>query len=68
MKQYRNYVDGEWVSSARRFDDLNPADGSRVAQVHEADRAVVARLRRVPVATLCAAELDLVAVGVRGAA
>ena len=41
MKQYRNYVDGEWVSSARRFDDLNPADGSRVAQVHEADRAVV---------------------------
>ena len=34
----------------------------------KADRAIVARLRRVPVATLCAAELDLVAVGVRGAA
>lgn len=30
-----------------------------------ADREEVARLRRVPVATLCAAELDLVAVGVR---
>ncbi|GMU67201.1 MAG: hypothetical protein AMXMBFR36_34750 [Acidobacteriota bacterium] len=30
-----------------------------------ADRAVVARLRRVKVATLCAAELDLVALGVR---
>lgn len=30
-----------------------------------ADREVVARLRRVPVATLCAAELDLEAVGVR---
>lgn len=30
------------------------------------DRAVVDRLRQIPVATLCAAELDLVAVGVRG--
>jgi len=29
------------------------------------DRAVVARLRRIPIATLCAAELDLQAVGVR---
>jgi DNA-binding transcriptional ArsR family regulator len=31
----------------------------------KADRALIARLRRVPVATLCAAELDLVAIGVR---
>jgi ArsR family transcriptional regulator len=31
----------------------------------KSDRAVVARLRRVPIAILCAAELDLVAVGVR---
>jgi DNA-binding transcriptional ArsR family regulator len=30
-----------------------------------ADRAVVERLRRVPVAVLCAAALDLVAIGVR---
>lgn len=30
-----------------------------------ADRALVARLRRIPVATLCAADLDLVAIGVR---
>lgn len=29
------------------------------------DRAEVARLRRVPVATLCAADLDLVVLGVR---
>ncbi len=33
--------------------------------VVRADRGVVARLRRVPVAALCAAELDLVAIGVR---
>jgi len=30
-----------------------------------ADRAVVSRLRRIPIAELCAAELDLVAIGVR---
>jgi len=29
------------------------------------DREIVARLRRIPVAELCAAELDLVAIGVR---
>jgi DNA-binding transcriptional ArsR family regulator len=29
------------------------------------DRSVLTRLRRVPIATLCAAELDLVAIGVR---
>ena len=32
-----------------------------------ADRALVSRLRRVPIARLCAAELDLVAIGVRRA-
>ena len=30
-----------------------------------ADRAEIARLRRIPITTLCAADLDLVAVGVR---
>ncbi len=29
------------------------------------DRALIARLRRIPITTLCAAELDLVAIGVR---
>lgn len=40
---------------------LDQLDGD--AQVR-ADRAVVERLRQVPVATLCAADLDLTAVGV----
>ena len=31
----------------------------------KADRVLVARLRRIPVSTLCAADLDLVAIGVR---
>jgi len=41
MKQYRNYVDGEWLESRHTFDDINPVDGSLVAKVHEADRATV---------------------------
>lgn len=41
MKQLRNYVDGRFVESDRRFDDVNPVDGSVVAEVHEADRATV---------------------------
>ena len=41
MQQYRNYVGGRWVESARRFRDLNPVDGSVAAEVHEADAALV---------------------------
>lgn len=43
IKNYRNYVGGEWAESARTFDDLNPVDGSVVARVHEADAATVDR-------------------------
>ncbi|MEZ5652873.1 MAG: 2-hydroxymuconic semialdehyde dehydrogenase [Burkholderiaceae bacterium] len=41
MKQYRNYVNGEFVESVKRFDDINPANGKVIAQVHEADKATV---------------------------
>jgi aminomuconate-semialdehyde/2-hydroxymuconate-6-semialdehyde dehydrogenase len=41
MKHYRNYIFGRFVESDRRFDDINPADGSVIATVHEADRAAV---------------------------
>lgn len=37
----KNYVAGEFVASERRFEDINPADGSHVASVHEADAALV---------------------------
>jgi DNA-binding transcriptional ArsR family regulator len=33
--------------------------------IAKSDRAVVARLRRVTIATLCAADLDLAAIGIR---
>jgi DNA-binding transcriptional ArsR family regulator len=47
--------------------DLLPSILARLAgdPTAKSDHAVVARLRRIPIATLCAAELDLVAVGVR---
>ena len=41
MKQLLNYVNGRWHESERRFNDLNPVDGSTVAQVHEAGRELV---------------------------
>lgn len=41
MRQLRNYIDGDWRESERRFRDINPVDGSLVAEVHEADAALV---------------------------
>ncbi|MGA7553933.1 MAG: aldehyde dehydrogenase family protein, partial [Candidatus Acidiferrales bacterium] len=41
MKLLQNYINGRFVSGAREFADVNPADGSVVAQVSEADRAAV---------------------------
>ncbi|MFT9016622.1 MAG: 2-hydroxymuconic semialdehyde dehydrogenase [Acetobacter sp.] len=37
----RNYVGGQWIETETRFDDINPVDGSVVAQVCEAGQAVV---------------------------
>ncbi len=36
-----NYVAGEFLSSKKQFEDLNPVDGSLVAMVAEADRKMV---------------------------
>lgn len=33
--------------------------------VVQSDRGIVSRLRKIPIATLCAADLDLVAIGIR---
>ncbi|MGA7188151.1 MAG: 2-hydroxymuconic semialdehyde dehydrogenase [Candidatus Acidiferrales bacterium] len=41
VKLLQNYINGRFVSGAREFADVNPADGSVVAQVSEADRAAV---------------------------
>ncbi len=38
MKSIQNYIDGKFVSGKREFADINPADGTVVAQVSEADR------------------------------
>lgn len=41
VKLLQNYINGRFVSGAREFADVNPADGSVIAQVAEADGAMV---------------------------
>ncbi len=41
MKELRNYVAGQWLSSAKTFEKRSPFDGSLIAIVHEADQAMV---------------------------
>jgi aminomuconate-semialdehyde/2-hydroxymuconate-6-semialdehyde dehydrogenase len=41
VKVIQNYIDGKFVKGDRDFADLNPADGSVVAQVTEANRDLV---------------------------
>ena len=36
MKSILNYIDGKFVRGKREFADLNPADGTLIAQVSEA--------------------------------
>jgi aminomuconate-semialdehyde/2-hydroxymuconate-6-semialdehyde dehydrogenase len=38
LKLIQNYIDGKFVRGKREFADVNPADGSVIAQVTEADR------------------------------
>lgn len=41
MKSVLNYVNGEFVRGKRDFADVNPADGSIIAQISEADEEIV---------------------------
>jgi aminomuconate-semialdehyde/2-hydroxymuconate-6-semialdehyde dehydrogenase len=43
LSSLRNYVDGEFVCTDRRFDNVSPLTGKVLAQVHEADAALVDR-------------------------
>ncbi len=40
-KLLQNYVNGQFVRGPREFTDINPADGSVIAQVSEADESLV---------------------------
>ncbi|MCH4271950.1 MAG: aldehyde dehydrogenase family protein, partial [Kerstersia gyiorum] len=35
-KEFRHFINGEWVSSPRTFENRNPADNSLVGMIHEA--------------------------------
>jgi aminomuconate-semialdehyde/2-hydroxymuconate-6-semialdehyde dehydrogenase len=41
LKSILNYIDGQFVRGQREFADVNPADGSLIAQVTEADQSLV---------------------------
>jgi aminomuconate-semialdehyde/2-hydroxymuconate-6-semialdehyde dehydrogenase len=41
LKSILNYIDGQFVRGRREFADLNPADGSVIARVAEADQDLV---------------------------
>ena len=41
VKSILNYIDGQFVRGKREFADVNPADGSVIAQVSEADDGLV---------------------------
>ncbi|TDF64940.1 2-hydroxymuconic semialdehyde dehydrogenase [Cupriavidus sp. L7L] len=41
MKDFKNFINGEWVSTARHFDNRNPVDNSLIGRVHEAGLAEV---------------------------
>lgn len=41
MKSIQNYIDGKFVRGKREFTDVNPADGSVIAEVSEADQELV---------------------------
>lgn len=43
MNSLLNYIDGEFVRGKRDFADVNPADGTVIAQVSEADEGLVDR-------------------------
>ena len=43
VKVIQNYIGGEFVRGSREFPDVNPADGSVIAQVSEADATLVDR-------------------------
>jgi aminomuconate-semialdehyde/2-hydroxymuconate-6-semialdehyde dehydrogenase len=41
VKSFQNYINGQFVRGPREFPDVNPADGSVIAQVTEADQGLV---------------------------
>ena len=40
-KLFQNYINGRFVRGPREFADINPADGSTIAEVSEADESLV---------------------------
>jgi aminomuconate-semialdehyde/2-hydroxymuconate-6-semialdehyde dehydrogenase len=53
VKLIQNYIDGSFVPGKREFADVNPADGTVIAQVSEADQAQVGEAVQAARRALC---------------
>ncbi|MBC7204857.1 MAG: aldehyde dehydrogenase family protein, partial [Pusillimonas sp.] len=38
MLEIKNFINGQWVSTSKTFEDVNPVNGQVIAKVHEAGR------------------------------
>src|SRR5512142_1142742 len=52
VAELKCYINGRFVASSKQFAKINPVDGTVVAQVHEADRAMVDEAVRAAKAAL----------------
>tara|TARA_R100001143_G_scaffold32327_1_gene31130 strand:- start:777 stop:2231 length:1455 start_codon:yes stop_codon:yes gene_type:complete len=41
MHEIKNFINGQWVSTSKTFEDINPVNGKVIAHVHEAGRSEV---------------------------
>lgn len=52
LQTTRNYVEGEFVATSRRFDNISPVNGSKLAEVCEADAPLIDKAVRAARAAL----------------
>lgn len=52
LRQTRNYVDGQFVTTNKCFDNISPINGRKIADVHEADVTLVDEAVRLARAAL----------------
>lgn len=41
MKEFKNFIHGEWIATGKTFPDVNPVNNEVIGRVHEAGRAEV---------------------------
>lgn len=52
MTEFKNFIDGQWITSGKTFENRNPIDNSLIGMVHEANAAQVDQAVRAARAAL----------------